>query len=81
MGKAVFNDIADGNDSGKPGIVDDRKMSEPSPRHPLHKLMDRITLFAGRNLSCHHLFDWLVAKLTTARDPDVVGKCVHNIPF
>jgi hypothetical protein len=30
-GKPVFNDIADGNDSGEPVILDDGKMSELSP--------------------------------------------------
>jgi len=62
FGKSVFNDIADGNDSGKPAILDDGKMSALSLRHPLHKLMDRITLFAGRQP-----IRWLLRVLEASR--------------
>src|SRR6516165_6615568 len=81
FGNAVFNDVADGNDSGKPATFDHGNMSKLSRRHPLHKIIDRITLFAGHDLACHHLFDGFVAKLTTTCNSGVVGKCTHNISF
>ena len=42
FGKSVRNDVTDGDDPGKLAILDDGNMSELS-RHPLHKLIDRIT--------------------------------------
>jgi hypothetical protein len=77
----VFDDIADRNYSGKPAILDNGNMSELSCRHPLHEIVYRIAVPARCDRTRHHLFNWFVAKLTSACGSDVVRECSHNISF
>ena len=77
----MFHYITDRDNSNEPAVLDHGKMAKLPLGHPPHDFVDRIGLRARFNLASHHLFNRLVAKLTTAYCASVVGEYAHNIPF
>jgi hypothetical protein len=77
----MFYYVTDRDDSDEPAVLDYRKMAEPTFRHPLHDLVDRISLCAGLYLARHHLSHWIVADLASACNSNFAGECTKNVPF
>ena len=78
---SMFHYVTDRDDSDEPPVLDNRKMAKLPLSHPLHDLLDCISLCASLYFARHHLTNWFVAKLASACISNVVSECAHNIPF